>query len=148
MSQTLLFKIIFFYIKRRIVIIIIIVITVISFILLLLLLLSSTYSATPLYNTCVPSQRIAKKVLLPFLSLEFTTICSDGAWQTGQTENDEKISLGGLPELWKTLIGFVPVPFKIMSNIQLSLNQTNHLPLVFDRPGLQASFFISFLFVS
>ena len=147
MSQTLLFKIIFFYIKRRIVIIIIIIITIISFILLLLLLLlSSTYSATPLYNTCVPSQRIAKKVLLPFLSLEFTTICSDGAWQTGQTENDEKISLGGLPELWKTLIGFVP--FKIMSNIQLSLNQTNHLPLVFDRPGLQASYFISFLFVS
>lgn len=153
MSQTLLFKIIFFYIKRRIVIIIIIIITIVSFILLLLLLLSSTYSATPLYNTCVPSQRIAKKVLLPFLSLEFTTICSDGAWQTGQTENDEKISkivisLGGLPELWKTLIDFVPVPFKIMSNIQLSLNQTNHLPLVFDRPGLQASFFISFLFVS
>ena len=65
-----------------------------------------------------------------------------------RTENDEKISLGGLPELWKTLIGFVPVPFKIMSNIQLSLNQTNHLPLVFDRPGLKASYFISFLFVS
>lgn len=38
------------------------------------------------------------------------------------------IALGGLPELWKTLIGFVPVPFKIMSNIQLSLNKpTNQL---------------------
>lgn len=38
--------------------------------------------------------------------------------------------------------------FKIMSNIQLSLNQTNKQTTSLDRLGLQANYFISFLFVS